>query len=177
MALWIALGVLVLLVGVPTIVGFMLPETFTGRAHSEFDKSCDEVWDALLDYAAAPMTGKMMKSVEALPDEGGLPAWVEDMGHGELITVKTTEAERAQRMVREMESAAVPMSSRWEYTLEPIDGGCRLTLDGETAIPLGDWKSPIFRFMMKVGGGVKKGFVIQMDMLAITLGVEARHLP
>jgi hypothetical protein len=69
------------------------------------------------------------------------------------------------------------MTSRWECTLEPVDGGCRLTMDSATSIPLGDWKSPIFRFMMKVGGGVKKGLVIQMDMVGQTLGVEARHTP
>ena len=29
-----------------------------------------------------------------------------------------------------MTSKAVPMTSRWEYTLEPADEGCKLTIDG-----------------------------------------------
>lgn len=175
--LWIVLGGLVLLVGVPTIIGFMLPERYTGHAQADFDKSCEEIWDALLDYGKTPMSGKMMRSVEALPDRDGLPTWTEDMGHGELITVRTVEAERARRMVREMEDAAMAMRSRWTYILESVDAGCRLTMDAETALPLGNWKAPIFRFMMKLGGGVEKGLVIQMDMLASSLDTEARHLP
>ncbi len=55
-----------------------------------------------------------MKSVETLPKTewvDDLPAWVEDMGHGERITVKTVEADRPVRLVREMSSAAMPMTS------------------------------------------------------------------
>lgn len=175
--LWILLGLVVVFVGIPTLVGFMLPERFTGRAVAEFDKTPDELWLALADYASAPMTGKMMKSTAAIESDNALPAWEEDMGHGEVITVRTTAAEKPTRLVRTMESKAAPMTSTWEYALEPIDGGCRLTMDGETFIKLGDWKSPIFRFMMKVGGGVKKGLVIQMDMAASALGTEANHQP
>ncbi len=78
-------------------------------------------------------------------------------------------------MVREMTSKAVPMASRWEYTLEPAGEGCRLTIDGETSIRSGTWHVPLFRVMMVLGGGVKKGLDIQMDMVADTLGVEARR--
>ncbi len=97
------------------------------------------------------------------------------MGRGELITVKTVEAERPRHMVREMTSKSVPMTSRWEYTLEPAGEGCRLTIDGETYIRSGTWHVPIFRLMMVLGGGVKKGLDIQMDMVADTLGVEAQR--
>jgi len=172
---WFTLAILLVLFGVPSLIGLMLPERFLGSAEVEYDKTPDEVWLALLDYTRAPMTGKMMKATVALPGEDGLPAWEESMGHGETITVRTTVSEKPTRMVRTMESAASPMTSTWNYALEPIDGGCRLRMEGETLIPLGDWKSPIFRFMMQVGGGVKKGFVIQMDMAARTLGVDARH--
>jgi hypothetical protein len=34
---------------------------------------------------------------------------------------------------------------------------------------------PLFRVMMVLGGGVKKGLDIQMDMVADTLGVEAQR--
>ena len=97
------------------------------------------------------------------------------MGHGERITVTTTDADRPRRLVREMRSAAIPMTSRWEYSFEPDGKGCRLTLDGETIIRRGTWHVPLFRVMMAVGGGVKKGLDIQMDMVARTLGVDARR--
>ena len=97
------------------------------------------------------------------------------MGRGERITVKTVEADSPRRMVREMQSAAMLMSSTWECDLDDVEGGCRLTMHGETFIRPGGWMVPIFRVMMVIGGGVKKGLVIQMDMVAKTLGVTARH--
>ena len=63
----------------------------------------------------------------------------------------------------------------WSYTLEPAEAGCTLTIDGETYIRSGTWHVPIFRVMMVLGGGVKKGLDIQIDMIADTLGVEAQR--
>ena len=78
-------------------------------------------------------------------------------------------------MVREMASQAVPMTSRWKYTLERAGEACKLTIDGETRIRSGTWHVPIFRVMMALGGGVKKGSRQQMDMVVDTLGVEAQR--
>ncbi len=176
--LWIVLGIVGVLILVPVVIGLLMPERFEGQTEAFLAKSPEEVWVALQNYESHPMTGKMMKSAEALPETewvDGLPAWVEDMGHGERITVKTVEADRPVRLVREMASASMPMTSRWVYTLEEADGGCHLTLHGETMIRRGTWMVPIFRFMMVVGGGVKKGLDIQIDMVAKTLGVDVRQ--
>ncbi len=173
--LWIVLGIVAVLVLVPVIIGSLMPERYEGQTEAFLAQSPVDVWVALQDYESHPMTGKMTKSFEALPRTewvDDLPAWVEDMGHGERITVKTVEADRPVRLVREMASAAMPMTSRWVYTLEEADGGCNLTVHGETHVRRGSWMVPIFRFMMVVAGGVKKGLDIQIDMVAKTLGVE-----
>ncbi len=164
-----------LLVVAVFMAGLLMPERFKGRSQVVYARTAEEVWAALLDYDRHPMTGKMKKSVEAQSGEEGLPVWIEDMGHGELVTVRTLEAERPRRIVREMTSKSLPMTSRWEYTLKPAGDGCRLTIDGETIIKSGNWKVPMFRVMMVLGGGVKKGLDIQMDMVAETLGVEAQR--
>ena len=173
--LWLGLGGIVLLVVAVVVTGLLMPERYEGRSRVVYARTAEDVWDALIDYDRHPMTGKMKKSVEAQPSKKDLPIWVEDMGHGELITVKTVEAERPRHMVREMTSKAVPMTSRWEYTLEPDGEGCRLTINGETYIRSGTWHVPMFRVMMVLGGGVKKGLDIQMDMVADTLGVEPQR--
>ena len=183
--LWIVLGIVAVLILVPVLIGLLMPERYEGQTKVFLANSPEEVWVALQNYESHPMTGKMMKSAEVLPKTewvDDLPAWVEDMGHGERITVKTVEADRPVRLVREMASASMPMTSRWVYTLEEADGGsdlnlrgCHLTLHGETYIRRGSWMVPIFRFMMVVGGGVKKGLDIQIDMVAKTLGVDARR--
>ena len=172
---WIGLAGFGLLVAAVVVIGLALPERYTGRSQVVYAKTAEDIWDALLDYERHPMTGKMKKSVQALPPENGLPVWSEDMGRGELITVRTIEAERPKHMLREMTSEALPMSSRWEYTLVTTEEGCELTIDGESTIRRGTWHVPIFRVMMVLGGGVKKGLDIQMDMLADSLGVEARR--
>ena len=173
--IWFGLAGIALLVVTVVVIGMLMPERYVGRSEVVYAKSAEDVWGALLDYDTHPMTGKMRKSVQEQPAENSLPVWIEDMGNGELITVKTIEAERPRHMVREMASKAMPMTSRWEYTLESIDEGSRLTIDGETYIRSGTWFVPIFRVMMVLGGGVKKGLDVQMDMIAATLGVEAQR--
>ena len=157
------------LIALPVIIGFFLPVQYEGKATVDYDRSVQQVWEALQDVEAHPMTGKMMKSVEILPADEGRPAWKEDMGHGEVITVTTTTYDPPHRMIREMSSDSVNMTSRWEYALESAGQGCRVTLSGVTEIERGTWHTPIFRLMMVVGGGVKKGLDIQLDMVASTL--------
>ena len=169
--------VLVAIVALPVIIGYLLPARHEGRTVVAFDRSVQEVWDALQDVRAHPMTGKMMKSVERVESEDERPAWKEDMGHGEVITVTTAAYDPPHRMVREMASGAVNMTSRWDYTLEEDGDDCRVTLTGVTDIQRGTWHTPIFRFMMVVGGGVKKGLDIQLGMVAKTLGAELRRHP
>ena len=169
---WIALGLVALLVVIPVVIGCFLPERYEGQIQVLLPRSPQEVWDALNEIEKHPMTGKMMRSVEQIPDNDGMPAWIEDMGRGEKITVHTVEFQPPVKMVRKMSAAAVPMSSTWQYDLQPKDNCCRVAVDGETFIRSGKWIVPIFRFMMFVGGGVRKGLEIQMKMVATTLGVE-----
>ncbi len=164
--------IIVALIVLPVIIGFLMPVRYEGRTIVEYDRSVQEVWDALQDVEAHPMTGRMMKSVETLPSDEGRPAWKEDMGRGEVITVRTTIFDPPHHVIREMSSASVNMTSRWEYELEPAGQGCRVTLSGVTDIETGTWHTPIFRVMMVVGGGVKKGLDIQLGMVASTLETE-----
>ena len=167
--------IIVVLLALPVLIGLFLPVRYEGRTVVEYDRSVQQVWDALQDVEAHPMTGRMMKSIETPTIDRGRPAWKEDMGRGELITVTSTAYEPPDHMIREMSSATVNMTSRWEYGLEPAGPGCRVTLSGVTDIESGTWHTPIFRLMMVVGGGVKKGLDIQLDMVASTLGTEARR--
>ena len=172
--MWLTITIAALVV-VPVVVGYLMPVRYEGHTVVRLDKSVHEVWEALQDVEAHPMTGKMMKSVETLPPVDGLPAWQEDMGHGEIITVSTTELEADRRLVREMAAKAVNMKSRWVYVLEPDGEGCKVTVTGVTDIEKGTWHTPLFRVLMVLGGGVRKGLDTQLDMVATTLGVEAER--
>ena len=172
---WIILAILLILIATPLVVGRFLPERFEGQVNVFLAKSPEEVWNTLADVENHPMTGKMLKSLERQPDTNGMPVWIEDMGRGEKITVKTLESDPPRRMVRDMTAAAAPMTSCWEYDLRPADGGCEVSLAAETFIRSGKLISYMFRFMMCIGGGVRKGLQIQMDMVADTLGISAEY--
>ena len=124
--IWFALRGLALLIVAVFVIGMLMPERYTGRSQVVYPKTAQDVWAALLDYESHPMTGKMKKSVQAQPAENGLPVWIEDMGQGDPVTVRTVAAEPPGHMVREMTAKTVPMTSRWEYKLEPTGqpGAC-----------------------------------------------------
>ncbi|MEO0652014.1 MAG: hypothetical protein AAFZ65_15170 [Planctomycetota bacterium] len=168
-SLFVGLVALVVLI---VLIGFALPERSDGRFVARLASSPEEVWEALQDVDAHPMTGKSKRSLEHLPEEAAGPHWREDMGHGEIIDVRTLALERPRRLVRTMASQASNMTSEWEYRLDPLDGGTRLEVSGATHIRRGTWHMPIFRVMMRVGGGVRAGMRIQARMLAASLGVE-----
>ncbi len=162
-------GAIAAMVVLVVLIGLFLPESTEGKSSRRFAVSTGAVWEALIDYERHPMTGKMAGAFRELASDNDLPAWIEDMKHGEPIEVRTLESRSELSLVRAMSSTMLPMTSRWTYDLITTDDGCRLSLHGVTDIKSGNWRVPIFRFMMLVGGGVKKGLDIQLDMIEATL--------
>ncbi len=46
------------LMALPVVIGFFLPVRYEGRATVEYDRSVQQVWEALQDVEAHPMTGQ-----------------------------------------------------------------------------------------------------------------------
>jgi hypothetical protein len=153
--LWIAAGVVGFVV-LTTLLGLCLPEKYAARVQGTLKRPPEEVWAALLDFHKHPMTGRMVKRIEVLPDAKGLPSWVEDMGHTR-ITVTTVQADAPTHLVRELKDQVVPMTARIEFHLERIDEGCRVTAVNEVYIRRGTWHVPIFRLIFTLTGALKKG--------------------
>ncbi|MEZ6004495.1 MAG: hypothetical protein R3F33_09960 [Planctomycetota bacterium] len=164
--LWLLFAIPFLAVGFFWLIGRRLPARTEGRASREFPCDAETLWQALLDGRAHPVTGR---SCKGLLSETGHGNWVEDMGHGEAITVRTVSAERPKSMVRELRAKALPMHSRWTYRLTENGGRTTLEIEGVTHIEDGTWHVPIFRVMMRAGGGVAKGLETHLDMLGETL--------
>jgi hypothetical protein len=70
--LWIVIGIVVVLVLAPFIIGSLLPERYEGQTEAFLAQSPVDVWVALQNYESHPMTGKMMKSVEHFLGLNGL---------------------------------------------------------------------------------------------------------
>ena len=154
---WIV-GGLVVLVLVPFVVGSLLPERYTAHVVARYDKSPVELWDALTDPQAVPCGGKMARQVEFLQDEDGLQVWCEDLGSS-MTTVRTTESVEAERLVFEFSDSVVPMTARWEFTIEADGEGSKIVATNETIVSKGTWHVPIFRFILKVMNAAEKGVV------------------
>lgn len=166
MWLWWLLAVPAVLVAGAAIVGMFLPKRFRTTTSITLRKPPDVVWSALADGEKLPVSGSPRK-VERLEAKDGQPTWREELGSTTLV-VRTSMMEPPRRLVREMRDEKIPMRTRWEYTLEPSDGGTigRLVEEGE--IDSGAWQSPFFRVIMRLAPGA--GPRAHLNALARQLG-------
>jgi hypothetical protein len=172
--IWIYI-IFAIVFGVPLammLIGLLMPERYEARVKAFLDASPDRVWNALEDFRNIPLTGKMRKKTEALPDVGGLPSWEEDMGQT-TVTVVTEASRRPNYLKRRMTDRVVPMTTESEISLESELSGCRLTARSVTVIRSGTWHVPIFRVMVGLGGA-RSGLRDYVKRLATNLNVSLR---
>jgi hypothetical protein len=151
------------------IVGRFLPEKYAARAEITFRRPPEDVWAAMSDYHKHPMMGSMMKRIEDLPAENGLPAWVEDMGSTQMA-VTTVVSEPPLHVVRELADRVVPMIVRAEVHLQRLENGCKVTATQETWIRRGTWHVPIFRIILTITKGARSSLVKYWRRIAKDLG-------
>ena len=152
----IVLGSIVALIALVFVVGSVLPERYRASGYVDASLTAAELWPKLLDYKAHPMAARMAKGIEPLPDENGLPVWLESLG-ATTVRVRTVESEAPVRIVREMSDSVVPMTARAVIELEEREGGCRVRMSNDIMIRRGTWHVPVFRLMMTVFCGVQGG--------------------
>ncbi len=165
---WIVIGALAALIIVPVVIGLFLPEVYVGQADRRFEWTPEEVWAAIHDAAKNPVSGRQCRGVESagdsveLPsgpndrDESSLPNWIEDMGSTK-ITVTTIESDRPKRVVRHFKDSVVPMTAESIITIEADGGATKVTVENTITIKRGTWHVPIFRFMMTIMNGARRG--------------------
>ncbi|MBK8913780.1 MAG: hypothetical protein IPM64_04115 [Phycisphaerales bacterium] len=172
MWMWIAgiAGSLVVAVVVlPALIGFFLPARFSGEVRIRLKRSPQEVFALLNDPQRVAFGGSMSRGIEALPAEGGLPCWRENLG-SDTVIVRTVESTAPLRLVREARSEAVPMSMRCTYELSEQNGETVLRSLGEGEVRSGTWHVPYFRFMIHVFGGATMGQREYLRGIARALG-------
>ena len=69
-----------------------------------------------------------------------------------------------------MKDLVIPMTARWELTLERAEESTRVLVRNEVTIKRGTWHVPLFRLMMALTGGVKKGCAHYLARLETNLG-------
>ncbi|MCA9256770.1 MAG: SRPBCC family protein [Phycisphaerales bacterium] len=149
-------AVIVVLFVIVIVVGRSLPKAFSAATSIQLNQSPEAIWTAINDYQKFPVSARMRKRTEPLPDAEGLPCWREHIGSSR-IRVTTLESRAPSRLVRRMEDEVVPMTMRTEYTIESTGSGARLRCAAEGSVEDGTWHAPVFRFMIRVFNGVKSG--------------------
>ena len=171
--LYIALAVVLGIPATMFVIGMFLPERYEARLVVTLDRPPEVVWAALMDYLANPITGKMRKRTEPLPDVNGLPSWKEDMGSTQMTM--TTEVSTPPTLLRRrMVDSVVPMTAEWDVALEATPQGCRATASSVNIIRNGTWHVPFFRVIVGLFGGAKMGLRAYWKGVARNLGATAR---
>ena len=156
MWLWILLGSPIALIAIAALIGIMLPENYAATARITTSLTPAEVWLRLNDPETYPMSGKMLKGLELLPNEDGRAVWIEDLGLSKL-RIRNLESREPEHLVRLLEDTVVPFRSRCEFTIESSGTGSVVTCVNQCTVSSGTWHVPFFRITMCLCGGAKSG--------------------
>lgn len=166
--LWIGIAI-VALIALVMVGGLFLPDKYYAHVVVKVGKPPEAVWAAVMDYQKHPISGAMRKTTQKLPDENGLPVWIEDSGDTKL-RVQVVAATPPNHIKWIFGDAVVPIKASSEARIEPSDGGSIITTNSETTIRPGTWHVPVFRVILWLTRAHEKGVRDYWASVAQTLG-------
>jgi uncharacterized protein YndB with AHSA1/START domain len=170
--IWIAAAVVALLclVGVPLLVGYLLPVAHTATRRGHIKASPDTLWRLMTDHLGSAAWRPDVKRVELLPDEGGHARWQEIDQRGQGITFKQVEADPPRRLVQRIADSGLPFGGTWTYEITPEGEGSIVTITEQ-----GEIYNPLFRFISKFILG--HGATIERYLQALELATHHKTEP
>jgi len=140
--LWIFVllaGILILI----ALIGWVLPKEHTVTREGRFHQPPEAVWKAITDIEAMPSWRQDLKSVKRLPDQNGLPSWVETTDSGKL-PFETVLSQPPSKLVVRIADPKLPFGGTWTYEITATSSGSilRIREDGEIY-------NPLFRFLSR----------------------------
>lgn len=160
----ILIGVIVVLGLAVYAFGATLPVQHTATRAATLSTRPDSVWAVVTDPGHFPSWRKDVDSVELLPPRNGRPAWREISGRGRM-TFEVTEAAPSTRFVTTIADKGLPFGGSWEYVIEPVPSGTRITITEH-----GEVYNPVFRFVSRYVMGQTKTLDSYLTALAARLG-------
>jgi len=132
-------GILVLI----AVIGWLLPKAHTVTREARFRQPPDAIWKTITDIDAMTAWRQGLKSIKHLPDQNGMPAWVETTDSG-TIPFETVISQPPSKLVIRIADPKLPFGGTWTYEITPIPGGSNLRIreDGEVY-------NPVFRFLAR----------------------------
>lgn len=139
--LW-TLGGLVIVIGVPAIVGALLPLRHHATRRARFHASPAALYAVL---AGPPDWRTGVKSFGVISEAPGPRRWWEEDSHGQKIAFEQVDARPGERLQVRIAQPGLPFGGTWTFDIAPApDGGSdlRITEDGEIY-------NVFFRFMAR----------------------------
>lgn len=139
----VGLAVVVGLVGLMTIIGWMLPVGHTASRSALIDAPPTRVFEAVsqVDQYASWRTG--VTAVEVLPDDGRGRRFREDGSNGPIV-FRIESSVAPSRFLTRIDDPDQPFGGTWTYELAAEGDGTRLTITED-----GEVYNPIFRFLSR----------------------------
>jgi hypothetical protein len=140
--LWIFVilaGILILI----ALIGWLLPKAHSVTRETRFHQPPDAIWKAITDIDAMPSWRQGLKSIKHLPDQNGMPAWVETSDSG-TIPFETLISQPPSKLVIRIADPKLPFGGTWTYEIALTANGSTLRIreDGEVY-------NPVFRFLAR----------------------------
>jgi hypothetical protein len=139
--LWTVIG-LVALVGVVTLVGWLLPVKHEASRSTHFNRPPELVYATIADVASYATWVGGASRVEMLGSPNGKIRFREHMNTGPLL-MEVDEAIAPSRFVTRI-AEPDDFGGTWTFEITPEDGGSKLTITER-----GEVYNPIFRFMSR----------------------------
>lgn len=139
----IAVGAVVALALIVTIIGALLPKAHVASSSATFKQAPPAIWQSITDFESFPSWRTDLKGVEKLPDRDGRPAWRELTRQGPMA-IEVVVSNPNTRLVCRIADPDLPFGGTWTYELAETDAGTRLTITEN-----GEVYNPFFRFMAR----------------------------
>jgi uncharacterized protein YndB with AHSA1/START domain len=152
------------------LVGIAVAGSFMPRTHAVFrsldsKQSPETLWALIRDFQSTPSWHPELKQVERLPDQNGHEVWRETYRGGYPVQLETLEATAPHRLVRRISDEKGPFTGRWEFELQPVADGTKITIT-----EYGEIANPFFRFMARVFMNPATYLEMYLKALAAKLG-------
>ena len=166
---WVLVAILVIAGGSALVVavGYALPKAHSASRTAHFNRSTDEIWAVIADFAGQPSWRTDVRNVERLPDRRGHQIWREIDRRGQAISFETVESVRPRRLVRRIADENLAFSGSWTLELAEYGEVSSLTITED-----GEVYNPVFRFVSRFIAGHTATIDKYLTALGKKLGVE-----
>ncbi len=148
--------------------GTTLPSRLDFSRSVEISRPPVEVFAALAEIEAMPAWSSRLVAVERLEDQGAHPVWRQTFAAKRTARLMVRERVPPSRLVFAIVDEAGPYRGDWILLVDPIPGGCRVTLTEQARLG-----NAVSRFLAHFASGKTRFAEDHLRDLARHLGSEA----